>query len=124
MNSDLKRDARRIFEAGLRAVDPREAVNKFLAVEGNMLRLGEQELNLDSFRSILVIGAGKGSALMAQAVEEILGDRIGGGIGQRVDQARGTDFGRQHFGLFLFQDVGIELLDGSAQVAQWLDTGR
>ncbi len=80
MNSDLKRDARRIFEAGLRAVDPREAVNKFLAVEGNMLRLGEQELNLDSFRSILVIGAGKGSALMAQAVEEILGDRIGGGI--------------------------------------------
>ena len=45
-----------------------------------MLRIGEQELNLDSFRSILVIGAGKGSALMAQAVEKILGDRIGGGI--------------------------------------------
>ncbi len=80
MNSDLKRGARQIFEAGLRAVDPREAVNKFLAVEGNMLRIGEQELNLDSFRTILVIGAGKGSALMAQAVEEILGDRIGGGI--------------------------------------------
>jgi hydroxypyruvate reductase len=80
LNSDLKKKTRQIFEAGLRAVDPREAVNKFLAVEGNMLRIGEQELNLDSFRSIFVIGAGKGSALMAQAVEEILGDRIDGGI--------------------------------------------
>jgi len=80
MDRDRKAEARRIFEAGLRAVDPQKGIKKFLTVEGNALRIGEQELNLESFRSIWVIGAGKGSALMAQGAEEILGDRISGGI--------------------------------------------
>jgi hydroxypyruvate reductase len=80
MHRDLKAEARQVFEAGLRAVDPKEAVKRFLAVKGNTLRIGEEAVNLDSFRSIWVIGAGKGSAAMAQAVEAILGDRIHGGI--------------------------------------------
>jgi hydroxypyruvate reductase len=80
MDRDLKAEAQQIFRAGLRAVDPKEAVKRFLTVEGNTLHIGEQEINLESFRSVWVIGAGKGSAAMAQAVEEILGDRIVGGI--------------------------------------------
>jgi hydroxypyruvate reductase len=80
MQRDLKAEARQIFEAGLRAVDPKEAVKRFLKVEGNRLSIGEQQLNLEGFDSIWVVGAGKGSAAMTQAVEEILGDRIGGGI--------------------------------------------
>ncbi len=80
MDRNLKAKAQQIFKAGLRAVDPKEAVKRFLTVEGNTLRIGEQALKLESFRSIWVIGAGKASAAMAQAVEEILGDRIVGGI--------------------------------------------
>ena len=80
MDRDLKAEAQQIFKAGLRAVDPKEAVKRFLTVEENTLHIGEQEINLESFRSIWVIGAGKGSAAMAQAIEEILGDRIVGGI--------------------------------------------
>ena len=80
MHKDLKAEARQIFGAGLRAVDPREAVKRFLKVEGGTLHVGEQVLNLESFSSIWVIGAGKGSGAMAQAVEEILGGRIKGGL--------------------------------------------
>jgi hydroxypyruvate reductase len=80
MQKDLKKEARQIFEAGLRAVDPNEAVKRFLTLEGNTLLLGEQELDLEDFEGIWAIGAGKASAAMAQAVEEVLGDRVSGGL--------------------------------------------
>ena len=34
MQKDLKKEARQIFEAGLRAVDPNEAVKRSLTLEG------------------------------------------------------------------------------------------
>jgi hydroxypyruvate reductase len=80
MQRDLKAETRQIFEAGLRAVDPREAVKRVVAVEGNSLRYGEQKLDLGAFSGVWAIGAGKASAAMAQAVEEVLDDRIGGGL--------------------------------------------
>ena len=80
MQTDLKAEARQIFEAGLRAVDPREAIKRFLSVEGNKLRCGEQELDLRAFDRVWALGAGKASAAMAQAVEEVLGDRVSGGL--------------------------------------------
>ena len=80
MRTDLKKEARHIFEAGLRAVDPIEAVKRFLTLEKDTLVLGEQKLDLKDFEGIWAIGAGKASAAMAQAVEEVLGDRISGGL--------------------------------------------
>jgi hydroxypyruvate reductase len=80
MTRDLKGDARQIFEAGLKAVDPKEAVKRFVALEGNILRIGEKELDLGEFDHVWAIGAGKASAAMAQAVEEILGDFLTGGL--------------------------------------------
>jgi len=80
MPKNLKEEARQIFEAGLRAVDPIEAVKRFLTLEENTLVLGEQKLDLEDFEGIWAIGAGKASAAMAQAVEEVLGDRISGGL--------------------------------------------
>jgi glycerate 2-kinase len=59
MRTDLKKEARQIFEAGLRAVDPNEAVKRFLIREGNTLVLGEQKLDLEDFEGIWAIGAGK-----------------------------------------------------------------
>jgi glycerate 2-kinase len=80
MERDLKVEARRIFGAGLRAVDPREAVRRFMRRSGDSLRIDQHVVALADFRSIWVIGAGKGSAAMALAIEEILGDRISGGL--------------------------------------------
>ena len=80
MGGDLKAEARHIFEAGLKAVDPKEAVKRFVALEGSILRIGKKQLDLRAFNHVWAIGGGKGSAAMAQAIEEILGEFLSGGL--------------------------------------------
>jgi glycerate 2-kinase len=65
-----REDALEIFAAALKASDPAEAVRRHMPpVE-----------QFDGFRQIWIVGAGKASAGMAAEVEEILGDRIAGGV--------------------------------------------
>jgi len=69
-----------IYQSALKAADPYRAVANHLSLAGSTLSAGGEHYDLDRFRRIVVIGAGKGTAPMAQAVEEILGDRIDEGI--------------------------------------------
>jgi glycerate 2-kinase len=69
-----------IFRAGLAAVEPQEAVKRALRLTGEELQVGEQSYRLNDFKRIVVVGAGKGSAPMAQAVEEVLGEWLEGGL--------------------------------------------
>jgi hydroxypyruvate reductase len=72
--------ARQIMDAALRAVDPAQAVLNALRVEGDRLHAGSHTYDLRRFKRILVVGAGKASAPMARAAEEVLGDRIAAGV--------------------------------------------
>lgn len=65
----MRRDARRIFGAALRAADPRGAVETELA-----------RRRFDRYERIFVLGCGKASAVMAQAAERVLGRRITAGL--------------------------------------------
>jgi len=65
-----------IFRAALDAADPRKAVQRALQRTGNRLRVQSREYDLARVKNVFVIGFGKASATMAQAVEEILGDKI------------------------------------------------
>lgn len=47
--------------------------------EGNSLNIGGSSWDLDLFDGIYVVGAGKAGAMMARAMESILGDRLTGG---------------------------------------------
>lgn len=78
--AELRAAGRRIFAAALAAVDPRAAVRRHVRVEGDALRAGSAVYDLRRIRRVLVVGAGKASAAMAAAVEEILGDRVAGGL--------------------------------------------
>ncbi len=78
--SKLRRDARKIFDAGLQAVDPKIAVQKYLKLESGCLQVGEQTYQLSDFHNIFVVGAGKAGAPMAAAVEEVLGDKLSVGV--------------------------------------------
>jgi glycerate 2-kinase len=69
-----------IMRAALKAVDPAQAVRNALRLEGDVLHLGDTSFDLTRFRRVLIIGAGKASAPMARAAEEILGDRISAGL--------------------------------------------
>ena len=77
--ADLRQDALTIFRAALKAADPAEAVRRHMRLDGETLRAGGAEYNLNDFERIFVIGAGKAGAAMAQGVESILGSRIVGG---------------------------------------------
>ena len=80
MASSLRSQALRIFQAAVRAAAPREAVLRHLRLIGNTLVAGRKHYRLNAFRNVHVVGAGKASARMAQAVERLLGKRISGGL--------------------------------------------
>ena len=65
-----------IFRAGLKAVDPEEVIYRHASLDGGILTVDGDRLELDAFERILVVGAGKATAPMAQAFENILGNRI------------------------------------------------
>jgi glycerate 2-kinase len=70
----------RIFHAAVKAADPYIAVKKVFHFKENKLIVKGTEYDFNNFSRVIVIGAGKGTALMAQAVEDALGDRIDAGL--------------------------------------------
>ena len=78
--SDLRKSARGIFDAAVRAVDPAEAIRRHLTRDGERLTIGNERVDLGAVRQIVVVGLGKAGAPMAAAVEEILGPRIARGV--------------------------------------------
>ena len=81
MNSDkLRADARAIFGSGVKAVDPINAIKGKLKLEDEILFLEGRKYDLGDYSNIYVVGMGKAAASMAQAIEEILGERITRGV--------------------------------------------
>jgi glycerate 2-kinase len=76
----LRQDALSIFHSALAAVDPEEAVHRYLRVENDVMLLDGRRYDLKSYDRILVVGAGKAVAPMAKAVEDILGSRVSAGV--------------------------------------------
>ncbi|MDD5405152.1 MAG: HAD-IIB family hydrolase, partial [Sulfuricella sp.] len=62
-----------IFNAALAAVDPRLAVRNAARIENGCLTVAGAAYPLENFSRIVVVGAGKAAAGMAQAIEELLG---------------------------------------------------
>ncbi|MBU4276002.1 MAG: glycerate kinase [Proteobacteria bacterium] len=78
-SKDLRADADLIIKAALASVDPSRAVKDALKLDGDRLIVGGQTLDLGIYKRIIVVGAGKAGAPMAQAVEQVLDGRIGAG---------------------------------------------
>lgn len=76
----LRRDALTIFRAALGAADPADAIRRHVRLNGDTLIAGGRRYRLERFRRIQVIGAGKASGAMAQAIERLLGRRLQGGL--------------------------------------------
>ena len=77
---ELREHARAILDAALEAADAEESVRRNLRRRGDQVVVGTTQLDLLSFRRLWVVGFGKASARMARAVEQLLGDRIHGGL--------------------------------------------
>jgi hydroxypyruvate reductase len=69
-----------IWKAALAAADVDPLLRRALRVDGERLVAGPLSTDLGALGRILVLGCGKASAAMARSVEQILGDRVGGGF--------------------------------------------
>ncbi len=76
----MQHTAKTIFNAGLAAVEPRKRVKSVCRIEGDRLTAGDRIYDLSSYRKIYVIGAGKASAAMAAAIEDLMGEQLAGGL--------------------------------------------
>lgn len=79
-NSAVRTPLLAVLQAALAAVDPFAAVQRALHREGDTLFVGARRYNLNDYRRVFVVGAGKAGAPMTQAVEAVLGARISDGL--------------------------------------------
>lgn len=76
----LRRNALSILRFSIKACDPFYAIKKRIKLKSGKLWVDGFSYDLRSIQRIFIIGAGKASARMAQALEEILGEKISSGI--------------------------------------------
>lgn len=81
----MREEAEGLFQAAIDRVNPYEAVKQFVRLKGTKLILGQVEqqkidLEMEAFRRIFIVGGGKATAPMARAMEDLLGERINGGV--------------------------------------------
>jgi len=81
----MKRMAKSIFSEALCAVDPSKILKDRIRIQRERLsikmeRESEKVFDLNTFDKIFLVGSGKASNAMAQAIEEIFGDRLTKGV--------------------------------------------
>lgn len=79
MEKELRKTVREIFLAGVNIVKPDVLIPHFVSLEKDVLIIEKHRFQLADIKNIYLVGAGKASALMAQAIENILGPRITAG---------------------------------------------
>jgi glycerate 2-kinase len=80
MDNELKQAADQMVNVALQAVDPYLLIKKQLTRNGEVLQFpGQFNIDLSDYDRIFICGAGKGTAPMTRAMEEILGDYVMGG---------------------------------------------
>ncbi|HXG93987.1 MAG TPA: DUF4147 domain-containing protein [Blastocatellia bacterium] len=78
--SNLKEQATRIFLEMLKSIEIEDVINRRIKVEGDCFYIDDNRINLHPYEEIVLIGFGKASVRMGEALEKILGERIKRGI--------------------------------------------
>lgn len=72
----LRADAERIWWAGVRAVQPDRLLSEAIQLDGTLLLVSDNVIDLRNVRRLVVVGAGKASGAMAVALENVFGERL------------------------------------------------
>jgi glycerate-2-kinase len=80
----LDRKARELaltsLEHALNVVDPKQIIKSKLQLKNSILKVDGHSFDLEKFKNVYVVGGGKASGPMAEALEQILGKRIANGL--------------------------------------------
>ncbi len=85
----LRRDALTIAEAGLEAIDTKMVMKQGVRLEGDTLFVRDERFDLAGKKRVMVAAVGKCAADAAAALEEILGDRLSGGVAIAIEPSPG-----------------------------------
>jgi hydroxypyruvate reductase len=66
--------------AGIEAGRPGRSIDRHCAVEGDVLRVREDEYDLSAYDDVVALGGGKAADALAAALESLLGDHLSGGV--------------------------------------------
>ncbi|MGQ9781205.1 MAG: glycerate kinase type-2 family protein [Nitrososphaeria archaeon] len=69
-----------VVKETLEKVNYHDIIKDIMQLSNDCLKINGLELNLRNFEDVYVVGGGKNSSSMTQAIEEILGDRIKEGV--------------------------------------------
>ncbi|MFB6078560.1 MAG: glycerate kinase [Halarchaeum sp.] len=75
-----RRLARECVTAGIDAANPARVVRDELTRDGGALRIGDETVALDDYEDVVVLGGGNAAAGVAAALEDVLGERLSGGL--------------------------------------------
>src|SRR5262245_6666488 len=76
--TELRQSARMIWEAALGAANPATCIRNFIKVHDGVLTVAGKDIPI--LGGVIVIGAGKAGAKMAQVIEKMLGEYVTGGL--------------------------------------------
>lgn len=76
----VREDALRIIESGIIGAEPGIGTYNLVRVDNNVLHIGDMHVHLKDIENIYVVGSGKGSYPIAEALENILGSLITEGV--------------------------------------------
>jgi len=68
------------LEAAVNAVDPQQLIKSRMILKNSVLKVDEHVFDLKKFRHVYVVGGGKASGSMAEALEQLLDKNIAAGI--------------------------------------------
>jgi glycerate 2-kinase len=122
-NDQLRSKAIEIINHALLTSNPYFAAKHILNLNHGVLSIKDFSIDLDQFKRIFILGAGKATGLIAKALEELLGDRITNGL---VVLRHGDDTQLDHtrilFGAHPVPDVhGYEAAKEMMEMAQSFD---
>jgi len=80
LNRKARAIALRSLESALNAVDPKRIIKSKLLLKNSTLQVNGYLFDLKKFKNVYVIGGGKASGSMAEALEKILGKHVTNGI--------------------------------------------
>ena len=80
LNQKARALALRSLESALNAVDPKQIIKSKLLLKNLTLHVNGYSIDLKKFKNIYVIGGGKASGSMAEALEQVLGNSITNGF--------------------------------------------
>ncbi len=79
-SAEARRVALTLIEEAISAVNPRSIIKNSISLKNQILDVKGYHFDLSKFERVLVVGAGKASGAMAEALEEKLGKKIDMGL--------------------------------------------